>query len=244
MAPPRIYHPGPLATGQTVTLTDRAGRHLVKALRLTPPAPVTLFNGDGIGYAGALERTAPDVGVRITGAGEPEPAAPLHITLAQAIAKGDRMDFAIQKAVELGVAQIIPLFTARTVVRLSGTRLRKRYLHWLGVVESACEQCGRNRLPGVTEPLTLDEWLADPPPGLRLALLPDGGEAPRRLQPPPDGRVTLLIGPEGGLAPEELAAATRQAFAGLRLGPRILRTETAPLAAVAVLQALWGDLGG
>jgi 16S rRNA (uracil1498-N3)-methyltransferase len=153
------------------------------------------------------------------------------------------MDTAIQKAVELGVAAVVPLTTAYTTVRLDRERAHQRHRHWQEVVVSACEQCGRGRLPPVAPPEPLEDWLRRPREGLRLCLDPEAGERVRDLAW--DGApVTLLVGPEGGLAPAERTAAGAAGYRGLSLGPRVLRTETAPLAALAVLQARWGDLGG
>lgn len=244
MPRPRLFHPGALSVGTRTTLTPEAGRHAVRVLRLEPGAECTLFNGDGHPYHGVLETTDAEPQVLITRAGPPDPVPPLRITLGQAVARGDRMDFALQKAVELGAEAIVPLFTARTVVRLDGSRLQKRIAHWQGVIRAACEQSGRNRLPALHPPASLHTWLKEPPSGLKLLLDPEDGAPARSLVPPRDGRVTLLIGPEGGLDETEHAAAVARGFRSLWLGPRVLRAETAPLAALAVLQGLWGDLGG
>ena len=150
------------------------------------------------------------------------------------------MDYTIQKAVELGVSRIIPLFTEHCGVQLQGERLEKRVKHWQGVVVSACEQCGRNRIPPVDTPATLTQWLAMPGEGLRLVLAPDAEYSLAQL-PAPSGPVTLLIGPEGGLSDQEIALAKQAGYTGLRLGPRILRTETAAVAALAAMLGTWGD---
>jgi 16S rRNA (uracil1498-N3)-methyltransferase len=165
--------------------------------------------------------------------------SPLSITLAQGVSRGERMDYTIQKAVELGVAAIAPIITGRTTVRLDEERSEKRLEHWRRVIIGACEQSGRNRLPALHPITTLDAWLSRPIDGLGLLLRGDatGGLPERRL----DTAITLLIGPEGGLGTDEVAAAERVGYRPVRMGPRILRTETAALAAIAALQALYGD---
>jgi len=236
----RLYTDQPLTVHAEFTLEPRSARHAGKVLRLGAGAQVTLFNGDGRDYAGQLIGSARDeVRVRTLGAGAVEPAPPLAITLALGVSRGERMDLALQKAVELGVSAIQPLFTERSLVRLSGERLAKRTEHWRGVVIAACEQSGRRRLPSLDAPATLERWLAT---GHHDGILLHHA-APRALTelPPPSATLTLLIGPEGGLAPREREQAQAQGLSPVRLGPRILRTETAPLAAIAAAQTLWGD---
>ncbi|MBX3666722.1 MAG: 16S rRNA (uracil(1498)-N(3))-methyltransferase, partial [Burkholderiales bacterium] len=168
--------------------------------------------------------------------------SPLQVTLAQAVSSGERMDYTIQKAVELGATAVQPLLAERCVVRLSGERAAKKRLHWQGVAVSACEQCGRDVVPEVRPLLGLRDWLQQPGPagGLRLLLAPGAATGLRDLSRPADG-ITVLAGPEGGLAPAEADDAVRAGFTPLRLGPRVLRTETAAVALLAALQALWGD---
>jgi 16S rRNA (uracil1498-N3)-methyltransferase len=238
---PRIHTPQPLAEGATVTLQPEPSKHLSQVLRLGHGDRLLLFNGDGRDYAGVIESAGrAAAAVRIEQVGEPEPPAALEIKLAIGVSKGERMDLALQKAVELGVSSLAPLFTERSVVRLRDERLDKRVQHWRGVIIAACEQSGRRRLPSLAEPMRLSDWLAEAPPGALLldhrASLPIAA-----LAPPPDQRLTLLVGPEGGLAPKEREAAHDRGLIGVRMGPRILRTETAPLAAIAAIQALWGD---
>jgi 16S rRNA (uracil1498-N3)-methyltransferase len=256
---PRLYLPAPLAVGATVTLDERAFNHAVRVLRLKPGAALILFNGAG----GAFAATLADIGkrdawARVTAALPGEVESPLRVTLAQGVSRGEKMDYTLQKAVELGVAAIQPLFTERGGVDLTGHRLARKVRHWLGIIMGACEQCGRNRLPELSEPLGLVEWLArqaetDPsgaerqPPSkdgrdLRLLLDPRVDRGLRGLGAPTSA-VTLLIGPEGGLSPAEIAQAGQAGFTGVRLGPRTLRTETAGVAALAAVQALWGDWG-
>ena len=245
MRVPRLYLPIPLATGITVPLDDHAFNHAVRVLRLGVNAPVTLFNGQ----CGAFAATLTKVGKRqaqaqVMEAVPGEVESPLPVTLAQGVSRGEKMDYTLQKAVELGVATIQPLFTERSGVALTGERLARKVQHWQGIVIGACEQCGRNRLPELREPLTLLDGLTrltkEPGPGLLLDPLAELG---LRGLIPPAGPITLLIGSEGGLSPAELARAREAGFIGIRLGPRILRTETAGVAALAAIQALWGDCG-
>lgn len=238
----RTYTPISLEPGAEVELDDRAAHRLGRVLRLRPGDAVVLFNGDGRDYAATVASvTKGGLRARVESAEAADNESSLHLTLAQGIARGDRMDYALQKAVELGVSAVQPLFCRRTEVRLAGTRLEKRVGHWRGVITSACEQSGRAVLPRLHEPAALDAWLADPPDGQRLVLRPEGATGPAGLEHA--DRVCLLIGPEGGLAPEEIERARSAGFTPVRLGPRVLRTETAGPAALAVLQALWGDLG-
>jgi len=238
---PRVYVASELAAGREVVLPPEAATHLARVLRLAPGDAVTLFNGDGRDYGGRLKAAARrETRVLIETAGEPEPVPPLHVRLAIGISRGERMDFVIQKAVELGVAAIQPLFTERSVVRLDPQRAERRHLHWQGVLVAACEQSGRRRLPSLGAATDLEGWLAGAA-GTRLLLDPQADRSLPDL-PAPEGEVTLLVGPEGGLSPPERHRARRTGFVGVRVGPRILRTETAPLAALAAMQVLWGDL--
>jgi len=239
---PRAFVDQPLAQGEIITLPEAAAHHLTRVLRLGADDQVLLFNGDGHDYRGRVisaPHEPPRLYIEI--AGEQEPAAPLAIRLAIGISRGERMDFAIQKAVELGVAEIQPLFTERSMVRLQGQRLERRICHWQGVLVGACEQSGRRRIPRLSQAARLADWLPGAGPG-GILLDPDAELALTAL-PPPAPQLTLLVGPEGGLSPKERTLAGRHGLRGVRLGPRILRTETAPLAAIAVIQALWGDLG-
>ena len=240
MPTPRIYVSIALSPGARILLPSAQARHVGQVLRLTPGAPLTLFNGDGHEYpARLLETSREATRLVVESRAEQEPKPPLAIHLAIGISKGERMDFALQKAVELGVDAITPLFTERSQVKLDAERLNKRLEHWRGIIVSACEQCGRRRLPTLHRPQPLEPWLMVQTAG-GLLLDPHASQALANL-PPPLSEVTLLVGPEGGLSPSEHALAEHQGFRGTRLGPRILRTETAPLAAIAVIQALWGD---
>jgi 16S rRNA (uracil1498-N3)-methyltransferase len=239
---PRIYVDLPLEPDARLELPAAQARHISQVLRLPPDAPLVLFNGDGQDYPAHLTRADRNgASVLVGPPGSPEPLAPLDIHLAIGVSKGERMDYALQKSVELGVGRITPLFTERSQVRLSGPRLERRLDHWRGILIAACEQSGRRRLAHLATAEAYSDWLAGHTGG---GLLLDP-EAPRPLTalPAPGAAVTLLIGPEGGLSPCERASACALGFDGVSLGPRILRTETAPLAAIAVIQALWGDFG-
>jgi len=241
---PRIYVPLPLHPGRVVELPVQAGEHIARVLRLDRGHPLRLFNGEGGEFAGEIASLAK----RAVTAHVLEPAAstdresPLRITLGQGIARGEKMDWILQKATELGVARIVPLVTDRTEVKLDAERAERRVAHWEAVLASACEQCGRNRLPELAEPMKLADWAASlgEDAGLRLALDPNGDANARALDP--RAGATLVVGPEGGLSEHDLATLAQAGFRGLRLGPRILRTETAGLAALAALQAIHGDL--
>lgn len=241
MNSPRFYCREPLAPGARIDLPEPVARHAVRVLRLPPGASLVLFDGRGGEYDATIERIERDRVVATLGNWrDTERESRLAITLVQALQAGEKMDYTIQKAVELGISGIVPVESRRSVTRLAGERAAKRVAHWQGVVASACEQCGRNRLPLVTPVEPLDHWLARPPEGgLRLMLAP-GAELSLADLAPTD-RVQLLIGAEGGLDPQEIIAARQVGFQAVRLGPRILRTETAGLAALAALQALWGD---
>ncbi|MEO5560838.1 MAG: 16S rRNA (uracil(1498)-N(3))-methyltransferase [Dokdonella sp.] len=241
---PRIYVPLPLNPGHLIELPAQAGEHIARVLRLEHGHPVRLFNGDGGEFTGELVTLAKRVVTArvLTAIPASDRESPLRITLGQGIARGDKMDWILQKATELGVTRIVPLITDRTEVKLDAERAERRLAHWHAILASACEQCGRNRLPELAEPMKLADWAASlgDEAGLRLALDPSGDANARDLLP--GAQATLVVGPEGGLSSHDLAALQQAGFRGLRLGPRILRTETAGLAALAVLQAFHGDL--
>lgn len=247
----RIHIDEALAEGGRVLLDATASNHLLRVLRLRVGAPVVVFNGRGGEYHAVIDSADQGKAALRIGSHDPvERESPLRITLAQGVSRGERMDYTLQKSVELGVDRIIPLTTEFSQVRLDGARLERRMAHWSGVIGSACEQSGRTRLPVLEAQQALLPWLAaltptpaDPAPTLRLVLDPRGEAGLTGLVRHP-ARLTLLIGPEGGLSAGEIAAARAAGFIGLRLGPRILRTETAAVAALAALQALLGDLGG
>jgi len=236
---PRVHLAQPLAPGVEVALDAAAARHLTRVLRLRPGGALALFNGDGCEYRARLLDAAR---VRVESADRPRTESPLKITLAQGIARGTRMDYIVQKAVELGVHALAPLATERSVVRLDATRGAARLAHWRAVAVSACEQSGRVRVPEIGAPQTLAQWLDTAPAGLRWLLDPQAAEGPAAGEAPAGDGVVLLIGPEGGLSPAEIECARGAGFRGIRLGPRVLRTETATVAALTTLQLQWGDL--
>lgn len=242
MSIPRFYHPALPPHAKLVDLPPEAAHHATKVLRLQDGDRIVLFDGGGGEYPATISRISKQgTLVEISPWQERECESPLNVTLAQAISSGDKMDFTLQKAVELGITRIQPIASARSVVKLSGERAEKRVRHWRQVVISACEQCGRNRVPDIGSILSLEDWLGSHlPDGLRLTLAPDATALLREL-PPPAIPIVLLIGPEGGLAPDEVKAAASKGFMPVRLGPRVLRTETAALAALAAMQTLWGD---
>ncbi|ANB18737.1 16S rRNA (uracil(1498)-N(3))-methyltransferase [Dokdonella koreensis] len=240
---PRVYVAATLVSGREIDLPVQAGEHLIRVLRLDRGHPLVLFNGDGAEYAGEIVSLAKrSVTARI---GDSRPLAdresPLQLVLAQGIARGEKMDWILQKATELGVGRIVPLITERTEVRLDAERAERRLAHWQAVLAGACEQSGRNRLPLLDAPVKLAHWAAalGAEAGRRLALDPDGAVRPADLTAL--SAATVVVGPEGGLSDQDLATLGQAGFEGLRLGPRILRTETAGLAAIAALQALHGD---
>ncbi len=239
---PRIYLAIDLTPGAIVTLDDNAFNHVVRALRLKDGADIILFNGQGGEYSASLEQVdRKRASARVGAHRSHECESPLRIVLAQSISRGDKMDYTIQKAVELGVNAIVPLFSERCGVKLDGDRLDKRIEHWQGVAASACEQCGRNQVPHVHAAQTLADWLPNTAGEHRLVLAPTAAHNLHNLDRP-SGEITLLMGPEGGLSDEEIELAIRHGFHGIRLGPRVLRTETAGLTALSAIQTLWGDL--
>ncbi len=237
----RIYTEQALAASREVVLEPGPSRHLVRVLRQRNGYPLVLFNGDGHEYFGTITATGPGdrCSVAVERRIEVDVESPLSIDLVQAIARGDRMDWCIQKACELGVTGIRPVYTERTEVRLEGKRADKRQRHWQQVAVAACEQSGRVRVPPIEAPVALTElnW----PPGRRLHLDPLAETALSRVEPPDGGGFVLVIGPEGGLTEQEMNWLDRQGSTGTRLGPRVLRTETAGPAAIAALQTVLGD---
>lgn len=243
----RLYFPGEIAAHGTCTLPPPQSHHVVHVLRLNVGDGVTLFDGNGGEYAAVITGvTKRGVALNVGERNRIDRESPLDITLAQGISSGERMDYTVQKAVELGVARIQPLETGRSVVRLTRARAERRVAHWQAVAVAACEQCGRNRVPRVEPIAALGDWLArderQPVAGspLRLLLVPGNGASLRDL-PRPAGSIVVLAGPEGGFSPEETRDAERAGFLAVCLGPRVLRTETAAVAALAAMQLLWGD---
>lgn len=224
-------------------LPEESARHAMQVLRLREGDPLILFDGTGgqwLGLVEALDRRA--VRVRIGRFDDVECESPASITLVQAVSSGDRMDFTVQKSVELGIAAIQPVLTGRSVVRLTGERAESRRLHWQRIAVASCEQCGRNRIPPVLPILTLEAYCAGATSGTRLLLSPDSAVRVRDIDWPADGQFTIAVGPEAGFSADEEARLTAVGFVPLRIGPRVLRTETAALVAAATINALHGDL--
>ena len=242
MRTPRVHTTQPLEVGSTVTLESSVSRYLMQSLRKAEGAQIEVFNGNGAQYSATIvsgSKTA--VTIQVESEDQISKESPLAIHIGLAISKGDRMDYGIRKIVELGGNRITPLITQRCEVRLSKQRMEKRLKHWQAIVISACEQCGRNRIPEISEPLQLQQWLDKVDDPARLIFQP-GGSTRLESRPAPES-VALLVGPEGGFDPLEVEQAQQAGFDSVMLGPRILRTETAPLAAISVLQYLWGDFG-
>lgn len=241
---PRFYSPIPLVCGAEIDLPEGAVRH-VQVLRLQPGDAITLFDGGAQGQGGEFEAIVLHMGrnsvrVRIDAhlALEREAARAVH--LLAGITAGERMDWLVEKATELGVASITPVAAERSVLRLKGERADKKRAHWQAVAVAACEQCGRNRVPEIRALQPLAHWLGAHRDALNYVLAP-GGAAGFADEPEPKDVVHLLVGPEGGWSEVEIAAFDAAGCRPVRLGPRVLRTETAGLAAVAALQARWGD---
>jgi 16S rRNA (uracil1498-N3)-methyltransferase len=241
-----MYFSGDLQIGRKCVPPPSQAHHALRVLRLKKGDAVVLFNGDGAEYAAVVVEANRDrFALEVTGRKAVDREAPFAVMLAQAVASGERMDYTVQKAVELGVAAIQPLEARRSVVRLSAERAERRVAHWQAVVVAACEQSGRNRVPQVMPLKQLDAFLSGRVPQndgeQRVLLSPRSARRLRDLDPPARTLV-MLSGPEGGFSPEEERAAEEAGFLPVRLGPRILRTETAAVAALAAMQALWGDL--
>jgi 16S rRNA (uracil1498-N3)-methyltransferase len=241
----RVYVDATLEPGARVALEGSAASHITRVLRLRPGDALTLFNGRGGEYAGRIEKSHGGRVTVVVGARSAvERESPLTLTLAQGVSRGERMDLVVQKATELGVSGLVPVFTERSVVRLDARQATRKVAHWRAIAVAACEQSGRNRLPDVATPLSLREFTGaarNAVSGARLLLSPG---AALRLDdiPSPVTDVTVLIGPEGGLTESEEDLARTAGFAPVRLGPRVLRTETAALAALTLLQRKFGDL--
>jgi 16S rRNA (uracil1498-N3)-methyltransferase len=239
---PRFFFPSSLAVGREVALPPNAAHHASSVLRLRPGDAVTLFDGSGGEYGARIERMtsrAVDVVVGEHRASERE--SPLAVTLVQAVIAAERMDYVIQKSVELGVSEVAPVTCARGVTRLDANRAQRRVEHWRQIAIASCEQCGRNRVPNVEAPSDLTTWLRRASTAhARLLLTPSAQTALGDLDAPGNG-IELLVGPEGGFTAEEEAAALHAGFRAIRVGPRVLRTETAGPAMLAAMNALWGD---
>lgn len=242
----RLFADTPLEPGHAVILPATAATHAVRVLRLKSGDAVMLFNGDGHEYPARLVIAGiRDVRADVASRESPVRESPLQVTLIQALARGEKMDWIIQKATELGVARIVPATTERSEVKLDAARGEKRLDHWRAVAIAACEQCGRNVPPRIEAPVELSAWLKTTSAmqsDSRWMLHPDGATRPRDLAAVSPAALDLAVGPEGGFGESDLAAMRAHGFRELALGPRILRTETAGVAAIAALQALCGDL--
>lgn len=237
----RIYTTTALHSGADFVLEPEPSRHIAKALRMVEGDELTLFDGRGGEYPATINAIGKkDVTVQTGEHVDVERESPLQVHLGIAVSRGDRFDWVIQKATELGVARITPLTTERTGVKLSGERADKKLAHWRQVAISACEQCGRNRVPSIDNLQPLAAWTGSTQAQLKLVLHHRADSLPSRgttLQ-----TAVLLIGPEGGLSEQEIVQAQEKDFKSLALGPRVMRTETAPLAALAIIQGQWGDM--
>ncbi|STX27512.1 16S rRNA methyltransferase [Legionella beliardensis] len=238
----RIYQPGYYQVGQLIELSSEAGQHVGVVLRMQPGQHLTLFCGDNQEFNAEIISVAKKkVWVKILTCHEVNRESPCSIHLAQAISKGERMEMVVQKAVELGVASITPLITERCAVKLDAARLEKKRLQWQAIAIAACEQSGRNKIPPILPIISLKQYLDNPLPALKLVLSPTGKKTLSRFDQKL-AEIGLVIGPEGGLSLDELDCLDAQQFLPLSLGPRILRTETAAIVALSVLQAICGDL--
>ena len=239
---PRIYTAQPLTPGTSMPLDAGPSQHIARALRMQAGDALVLFDGTGGDFqAELLQVGKKEVVVRLGERREQRTESPLAIHLGIAVSRGDRMDWVVQKATELGVTNLSPLFTERTEVKLTGERADKKLRHWRQIAVSACEQCGRDRLPVISSLSSLEQWLDTTCAEQKLVLHHRAAVGDAAALAPHS--VALLVGPEGGLSEAEIATAERAGYRAMSLGPRVLRTETAPLAALAILQSRWGDMG-
>jgi 16S rRNA (uracil1498-N3)-methyltransferase len=242
MRVPRIYEPGPLSSHALLDLSEDGANHIGRVLRMQAGQELVLFDGRGGQYPATIQAVGKkQVQVQLAELDPVEVESPLAIHFGQVISRGDKMEFTIQKSVELGVTVITPLFSERCGVKLNGERLDKKLEQWQKIAISACEQCGRNRIPEIRPAMELAAWLAEPTDELKLNLHPRAPYSINTLPEPSHG-IRLLIGPEGGLSAAEIELAREHGFADMLLGPRVLRTETAGLTAITALQCRFGDL--
>jgi len=243
MRKPRIYHPELLTVGQQVALSDDAANHVGRVLRMGAGQALQLFDGSNqLFEAEILRADKKSVVVSLLSGEIDDRESPLHIHLGQVMSRGEKMEFTIQKSIELGVSLITPLFSERCGIKLDPERLNKKIQQWQKIAIAACEQCGRNRIPEIRPAMDLEAWCAEPDEGLKLNLHPRASASINTL-PLPVERVRLLIGPEGGLTANEIAMTAEYQFTDILLGPRVLRTETTALTAITALQVRFGDLG-
>ncbi|MBK9955935.1 MAG: 16S rRNA (uracil(1498)-N(3))-methyltransferase [Rhodocyclaceae bacterium] len=239
---PRIHCPFPLAPGATVELPTEASHHVTKVLRMGEGDALIVFDGRGGEWTARLHRAGKAMAAVLESFDEADRESPISVTLIQGLPAADKMDWIVQKSTELGIARIRPVVARRSVIRLSGERMERRVAHWQAVAVAAGEQCRRNRVPEVAPLIDLADYFAEAPgPSERRLMLTPGAELRLKDLEPPAGRVTLLVGPEGGFEEGELVAARLTGFRTIGLGPRVLRTETAGIAALAAMMALWGD---
>ncbi|MEL2243452.1 16S rRNA (uracil(1498)-N(3))-methyltransferase [Leclercia adecarboxylata] len=243
MRVPRIYHPEPIAAGSEIALSEEAANHVGRVLRMGTGQAIQLFDGSNQVFdANIIRADKKSVHVSIVRGEIDDRESPLHIHLGQVMSRGEKMEFTIQKSIELGVSLITPLFSERCGVKLDAERLNKKLQQWQKIAIAACEQCGRNRVPEIRPAMDLEAWCAEEEQGLKLNLHPRASASINTL-PLPVERVRLLIGPEGGLSADEIAMTARYQFTDILLGPRVLRTETTALTAITALQVRFGDLG-
>ncbi|BET96094.1 16S rRNA (uracil(1498)-N(3))-methyltransferase [Xenorhabdus taiwanensis] len=240
---PRIYHPELLSTGAEIYLSDDAANHVGRVLRMSNGQALQLFDGSNQVFDAIItEASKKTVKVSILDGKLSDHESPLNLHLGQVMSRGEKMEFTIQKSVELGVNTITPLLSERCGVKLDTERLDKKLQQWKKIAISACEQCGRNRIPEIRPVMPLESWCAENDGSLKLNLHPRASHSINTL-PLPVEKVRLLIGPEGGLSAEEIEMTAKYQFTDILLGPRILRTETTALTAITALQVRFGDLG-
>jgi len=240
---PRIYHPEFITAGSQIALSEDAANHVGRVLRMGAGQAIQLFDGSNqVFEAEIIQADKKSVRVNVLSAETDDRESPLHIHLGQVMSRGEKMEFTIQKSIELGVSLITPLFSERCGVKLDAERLNKKLQQWQKIAIAACEQSGRNVVPEIRPAMTLEQWCAEEESGLKLNLHPRASASINTL-PQPVERVRLLIGPEGGLSADEIAMTARYAFTDILLGPRVLRTETTALTAITALQVRFGDLG-
>ncbi|MGV3346606.1 16S rRNA (uracil(1498)-N(3))-methyltransferase [Enterobacteriaceae bacterium LUAb1] len=240
---PRIWHPEQLYPESIIQLSDDAVNHTGRVLRMEPGQQLELFDGSNLTFHGEIiQIDKKSVSVKVVSGQLNDCESPLHLHLGQVISRGEKMEFTIQKSIELGVNVITPLFSERCGVKLDAERQAKKIQQWQKIAISACEQCGRNRLPEIRPAMPLEAWCAEAEHGLKLNLHPRASQRVNTL-PLAVSRIRLLIGPEGGLSASEIHMTAQHNFTDILLGPRILRTETAALTAITALQVRFGDLG-
>ncbi|PHM33505.1 16S rRNA (uracil(1498)-N(3))-methyltransferase [Xenorhabdus innexi] len=240
---PRIYHPAPLTVGTEIHLSDDAANHVGRVLRMSNGQQLQLFDGTNqVFNAEITEASKKAVKVYIHQGELSDHESPLDLHLGQVMSRGEKMEFTIQKSVELGVNTITPLLSERCGVKLDAERLEKKRQQWRKIAISACEQCGRNQIPEIRPIMSLEAWCAESDNSLKLNLHPRASQSINTL-PLPVEKIRLLIGPEGGLSAEEIEMTANHQFTDILLGPRVLRTETTALTAITALQVRFGDLG-